>query len=300
MPAPDPADVAALVEEARRAGRADALVQLRELWRDAYLSAATAPATEVDGAAWWVYCIVDDSARIPADLTGVADAPVEIVRAHGLAAVAGAVPAAEFNDERLREHLEDLAWVEHVARAHERVLEAVMERAAIVPLRLCTICLTRERVGELLAEQAAALGAALDRLRGHTEWGLKLFAPAPGAPPPAAEDADGAGYLERKRRLRAQREEAQQQATDRARRLHEALSERAVACTVNPPQQREAHGRDADMLLNAAYLVDDEHAGQLQAVMSEFEVELRPHGYEVELTGPWPPYNFVTAEAVTP
>jgi hypothetical protein len=278
---------------------------LRVAWRDAYLAAATAPAPAaplVDGDAYWVYCVIGaaDAARVPAGAAGLDGAPLEVIAYGELAAVVSSIALAEYNDEQLRRNLEDLAWVERVARAHEATLEAVMATTTIVPLRLCTICLTRERVGELLAEQAAALGAALDRLRGHTEWGLKLFAPAPGAPPPAAEDADGAGYLERKRRLRAQREEAQQQATDRARRLHEALSERAVACTVNPPQQREAHGRDADMLLNAAYLVDDEHAGQLQAVMSEFEVELRPHGYEVELTGPWPPYNFVTAEAVTP
>ena len=308
MPAPEPEDVAALIAEARAAGRADAAAKLRELWRDAYLEAATAtdaprpPApAPTDGSAWWVYCVVAaaDAASVPVGAAGVSpDSPVEIVASGRLAAVVSPVPLAEFNDERLREHLEDLAWVEQVARAHEGVLEAVMSATTIVPLRLCTICLTRERVGALLDGQARELESALEALQGRTEWGLKLFAPPArhAEAAPATED-DGSAYLERKRRARADREQAQRELTDRAQRLHDALGAESVASAVNPPQRPEAHGRDADMLLNSAYLVDDDRRDRLRAIVEELAAEYQHHGFAIELTGPWPPYNFVSPAA---
>ncbi|MEA2126894.1 MAG: hypothetical protein QOI80_3676 [Solirubrobacteraceae bacterium] len=285
MPVPDRADVAALLEEARAAGRADALVLLRERWRDAYLEAATAPPPAA-GDAWWVYCVAAEPVDV--ELPGVAGAPVETVAAHGLHAVVSRVPLSDFGDEPLRDHLEDLAWVERVARAHETVLEAAMERTTIVPLRLCTICLARERVADLLGAQAADLTAALERLRGRSEWGVKLFASRPvEADTPVADD-DGAAYLERKRRAVAQRERAGEDVDA----VHEAIAELAVAAVANPPQHRDAHGRDADMVLNGAYLVEDSRRAELGDLVGR----LAGDGVgELELTGPWPPYNFASA-----
>jgi hypothetical protein len=271
--APDPADVAALLEEARVAGRADALALLRERWRDAYVEAATAAPREGD--AWWVYCVTDRP--VTAEAQGLA--PVELVAAHGLHAVVSRVPLSEFGDEPLRAHLEDLAWVERVARAHEAVLEAAMAEATIVPLRLCTICVTRERVIDLLGTRADELRATLERLRGRSEWGVKLFASRHAEPAVPAED--GASYLERKRQARFARDDAFAQ----AERVHEMIAAIAVGAVANPPQHRDAHGRDADMVLNGAYLIDDARRGELSDVIAGLEGEL-------ELTGPWPPYNF--------
>ncbi|MGI8622098.1 MAG: GvpL/GvpF family gas vesicle protein, partial [Solirubrobacteraceae bacterium] len=276
---------------------------LRELWRSAYLEAAGTPRREpapADGSAWWVYCVVASTAaaRLPDGLRGVVPgAEVETVTGGQLAAVVSAVPLAEFNDERLREHLEDLAWVEHVARAHESVLESVMATTTIVPLRLCTICLSPERVAALLDEQAAGLAPALDALRGRTEWGVKLFGPLAGPTEPEAEAADGSAYLERRRRARGAREEAQRAATDCAQHIHDALGRETVASAVNPPQRPEAHGRDAEMLLNAAYLIDDERREALRGLVESLAAEHEPAGFALELTGPWPPYNFVAPSA---
>jgi hypothetical protein len=51
------------------------------------------------------------------------------------------------------------------------------------------------------------------------------------------------------------------------------------------------------MLLNGAYLVrrDD---GRLREVVAELESLYGPHGVTYELTGPWPPYNFVPRDLV--
>ena len=280
----DRADLEALIEEARKLGRADALAELRVLWRDAYLEAAREPEpAPVDGSAWWVYCVIVAGDPAPAD--------VDVVTSGDLAALVKEVPLAEYNDDRLRQNLEDLAWVERVARAHEAVLESAMTLTTIVPLRLCTICLTRERVAALLDEQREALHASFERLRGRTEWGVKVFAEHRRFEAP--QDSEETAYLERKRRARAARDDAQRAAMECAQRVHEAVERQAIAARVNPPQHAEAHGRDADMLLNAAYLVDEDGRAELHELIAALAAELGPQGFVVELTGPWPPYNFV-------
>jgi hypothetical protein len=298
-------DIAQLIDEARQAARDEVRDILQARWRDAYLreaANAAAPAREErpepqDGTAWWLYCVVAarDVPRLPSGM--------ETVIAGELAAVVTEVPLAEFGDEPLREHLEDLAWVERTARAHEAVLESVMATATIVPLRLCTLCLTRERVTDLLAGQRDELGAALDALRGRAEWGVKVFAEAEAREAALSEteeddDRSEAGaYLERKRRARTAREDAQQRAHDCVQAVHERLEQVAVASAVNAPQRPEAHGRQAEMLLNAAYLVDDERRDALRDAVDALAAEHAPMGFAVELTGPWPPYNFVAPAA---
>lgn len=70
------------------------------------------------------------------------------------------VGLAEFGAEPLRANLNDFAWLERVARAHEAVLEHALRAATIVPLRLCTIYADAERARAMLAERAAELGAS--------------------------------------------------------------------------------------------------------------------------------------------
>jgi hypothetical protein len=48
------------------------------------------------------------------------------------------------------------------------------------------------------------------------------------------------------------------------------------------------------MLFNGAYLVGDRE--RFEEELAQAALEAREHRVELELTGPWPPYNFVPAE----
>jgi hypothetical protein len=47
------------------------------------------------------------------------------------------------------------------------------------------------------------------------------------------------------------------------------------------------------MVLNGAYLVEADDLNDLRAAVAELEQAHRPLGARIELTGPWPPYNFL-------
>lgn len=265
---------------------------------------------EPEGQALWAYCILSagDRNAVSPGASGIdAAGPLEVVVEGALAAVVSPVPLAEFSDERLREHLNDVEWVERVARAHEGVLERLLDHATILPLRLCTLYRDREGVGRMLRGQEAALGQALASLEGRSERGVKLFADpdllieavaADGETSDAAEEPAGTAYMARRRRERAAGERAGEFADAVAQEVHARLERFAEDSRANPLQRPEVHGRDARMLLNGAYLVARNRELEFEEAVSSLRERWGEKGFQLELTGPWPPYNFVSTAAI--
>jgi hypothetical protein len=302
-------DLPGVLAEAREGARAKARGLLEEAFVDALLARAAAPRPSPgSGDGWWVYGVIpaDDADRVRAGLAGVEPgSEVETVVVGELAGLASRVPLSEYDDERIREHLEDLRWVERTARAHEAVLEAALATATVVPLRLCTIYRDRSGVEGLLSADAEHLTEAVERLRGRSEWGLKVFADrarladvARGRAGAAAGDgSEATEYLARKRRDRELRDEIQGLAEACADEAHARLAGAAAGARVNPLQRPEAHGHEGEMVLNGVYLVEAEAGDELAAVAADLRAEYGPLGFELELTGPWPAYNFVAPAA---
>jgi hypothetical protein len=64
--------------------------------------------------------------------------------------------------------------------AHERVLEAIMERGPVLPLRFGTELESEDELAAVLAERRDELARGLERVRGRVELGLRVL-PAPPA-----------------------------------------------------------------------------------------------------------------------
>ena len=52
------------------------------------------------------------------------------------------------------------------------------------------------------------------------------------------------------------------------------------------------------MLLNGAYLVAREREHEFEEASASLREQWEESGFELELTGPWPPYNFVSGSAL--
>lgn len=267
-------------------------------------SAAGAPS----GDALWAYCVLPAGEPIPEDTTGVADGgPLERIEVRDLAALVSRVPLDEFGAAPLRENLNDLAWLERVARTHEAVLDRALGQSTIVPLRLCTIYESEESVREMLEREHDALIRALDALTGRQEWGVKLIADeerlaeearSRSAEANALEDELGArtgggAYMLRRRLERHVREAADSLGAELAEQVHAQLQDQTSAAVVLPPQNPELSGHDGRMLLNGAYLVEAERVDAVRQLVADLEERHRALGARIELTGPWPPYNFL-------
>lgn len=254
--------------------------------------------------AHYVYGVASARTEIPEDLAGIDPRyEVSLVEEEGLAALVSRVSLAEFGEEPLHENLNDVGWLEEKARAHEHVLDVVLQRATVVPLRLCTIYSGEAQVREMLIRERAVMIDALDRLHGKAEWGVKAIA-EPGALDRAAaqragdspEEGDasrGTAYMDRKRHEAQARVAEEEIAAEWASAIHDPLADAAFEALLNPLQRSEVSGHEGDMLLNGVYLVEDSAVSEFNALVERIAGEYRPLGVSVELTGPWPSYNFV-------
>jgi hypothetical protein len=297
--------VEAALDEGAPAGRAAEREPARER------PAAPEPAPQPAGEVQWLYAVGRaESAGSSAGGAGVHGAPVHVVEEGELAALVSPVPLPEFGEAQLTESLNDLSWLEDVARAHQRVVDAAFEEGPVVPLRLCSIYATPERVRELLRDDGARFAEMLAVVDGKQEWSVKLFVdPAllaasagPGEVPGAgggSEDELGTGgaYLARRRSDRAAREAADRLAGELAEEVHARLQDWAADAVVGRPQNPELSGHSGDMLLNGSYLVEAEGAARFAALVDELRTRYDGVGATLELSGPWPPYNFIEADA---
>ena len=143
--------------------------------------------------------------RRPGRAVGLSGAPVELVDHESLQAVVCTVDLDEYGEDALTRNLEDLAWLEDLARTHNAVVFRAAEVATVAPTRLATICSDDASVRAWIADAHDALVSALDRVQGRVEMSVKVHATSAmtdgsGADEPATADGPGAGaaYLHRK------------------------------------------------------------------------------------------------------
>src|SRR3954470_17760584 len=210
------------------------------------------PEASQDELGYYVYGVArGEDAEIPGDLEGVdPQHTVMLVPHRDLVALASRVSLSEFGEEPLHENLNDVEWLEAKARGHERVLDHVLAKMPVVPMRLCTIYRSDGHVRELLEREHDVFADALERLEGKTEWGVKVIAD-PGALERAADEAAGnvdatdaslsagAAYMREKSRAARRRDAADRIAEGWAQEVHDRVATYAVEALLNPLQNPE-------------------------------------------------------------
>lgn len=243
----------------------------------------------------WLYAVVPEGRLPPPETLGVAGETLRAVCGPGLTAVAGSVPRADFDEEPLRAHFEDIAWLERTVRAHHEVVDALAGTGPVLPMRFATLYRDDQRAAAMLHARSEELSAALEQIAGCTEWGVKVYlARLPAAPSPDDQATDeehpGTAYLLRRRTRRQEHSEVLRRRADEARQVHGVLAATATRSTQHPVRTGEGSARSEPMVLNGAYLIDDSRlSGFENAVRS---VAARHPALRVEVTGPWPPYSF--------
>ena len=249
------------------------------------------------GTGCYVYCIAPgERLTFSEPVHGVDDgAELNLVRFQDLQAVTSRVALAEFGQAALAQRAKDTQWLEQKVRAHDQLLKAALASGPVVPFRFCTIVRSEEDVRQVLERHHDRIREALARLTGKKEWGVKVLL-REGAEAPRNDVPSGRWYLERKQNAARREAENRQHADERARKCHEQLASAADVSALLPASQRA--GERA--VLNAAYLVLDAGERKFHALIAAMDERLEPDGLTLEVTGPWPPYNFVNLDLSLP
>ena len=237
----------------------------------------------------YVYCIIEADGRreFPAMGIGGRGDAVYTIHHADLAAVVSDTPVVVYDPTREN------------ALTHEHVIETVMKEFTVVPMSFGTVFRTEDDVVEFLKDTSDALHEVLKRMKDKIEFGLKVNWD-PETVLRAVEEEN-----EEIRRLKEEILSTKQASTYFARmqlgRLVEAaMSERSELYV----REIYDHFRDTatasrhnkpigdKMILNAAFLVERDKAGDFDQKMQEIAQRYAGR-LRFQYTGPWPPYNFV-------
>ena len=264
--------------------------------------------------AFYVYCIAESAAaaQLPADSLPAAieeGSKFEWIEVQNLAALVSRVSLATYNEESLAEHLTDATWTAIRAMRHETVVEYVAKRASVVPLRFGTIYLERDGIEKMLTDRSRGLEEIIEQLRGREEWGVNVYSdravlmstitsvsPVLREMVERAQQASpGQSYLMQKKIDTLKADEVRAAVNRIAEEIEQRLkghSDDARRLRILKVETTE-HG---ELKAKFAFLVKRSGFEEFRDVAERLAQENESAGIRIELTGPWPVYNFVSFE----
>jgi hypothetical protein len=265
------------------------------------------PNTTMSTSGTYVYCVVSAKRRpkvrrrLPR-LPGMGSVRLLAVDRQLWLVVADA-PLDQYGERRLNKRLSDLEWVSRAAIAHEAVVEAFVSHQTLVPMKLLTIFNSDARAVEQVLQTRRRLDRLLRRVAGHLEWGVRVTFRGPtvsrqlgtGDRPriKTRDDARGAGarYLSLKKAQREAETERARHGSQTLKDVYDRLS--AQSTLARRRSSSELPLRNGPLLLDAAFLVPRSRMRAFRSSAMREGTRLGRLGYQLLLTGPWPPYTFV-------
>lgn len=268
------------------------------------------------GRAYYLYCVGERGALAPLYAEGPPppiepDARYVMIDEGRLSAVTSLVSLADYGEEALRARMTDATWVAVRAMRHEKVVEHFARRASVVPLRFGAIYLERENVERMLFEKQDELLRIIERLRGREEWGLNLYSDRArlkeeivslsprlrGLSEQAAASSPGQAYLIRKKIDSERDAEARAQ----LRRVVAEIEQELTAASATAAYARlrvlkDEGGEQGELAAKLAFLVERGSFAEFRAAAERLAQKYEGAGFRLELTGPWPAYNFAAGE----
>jgi hypothetical protein len=240
------------------------------------------------------------NARTLAKLPALPDAapPRAVALTDDISLVVADVAAGTYRAEAIEARLSDLDWVGRCGTAHHAVADALAAKHTIVPLRPFTLFSNETRAWETFAALAAQLEAALDQVSGKAEWVLRIGQPDParvtarsGSGRKPMPPTSGTSFLAQKAAAKRSASELAARVRRDAAGVFEALADVADQSNERPPVP------GTGLLLDAAFLVPERQTASFKRVLEAEAKGLLGDGCRVSLTGPWPPYSFVSLDS---
>lgn len=264
-----------------------------------------------DGA-FYVYCIAEtvEVKALFADSLPLAiedNAGLELISADDFAAVTSRVPLSMYGEDSLNENLSDASWTALRAMRHERVVEHFAKRTSVVPLRFGTIYLERNGIEFMLVDASGDLKEIITRIRGCEEWGVNVFSDRQklleaivGLSPRlrdlsqlAQNASPGQAYLLQKK--------VESLRTDEARVILGRMVDEVEANLLRKTKAgkrlrllKVESTENGDLKAKFAFLVEKSAFDNFREEAERLANEMNAAGIRLELTGPWPVYNFTS------
>jgi hypothetical protein len=251
--------------------------------------------------ATYLYCLVradhaPSLAGVPAGLSGMKP-PHALDAGQSLWLIAADAPLSRYGSAPIEKGLQDLDWVSACATGHEQVIEHFTVAGAVVPMKLFTLFSSDARALTYVQKNRRQLNATIRRVTGCREWGVRISlnraraaaVARAGAQAAAGKASQGTQFLLLKKKEKDLTLELRENAALESAKSYQELARFGKDACRLPIVQGES---GTSVVLDAAFLIPALKEAGFQAAVKQLSTRLAKT-FDVALSGPWPPYNFV-------
>lgn len=235
----------------------------------------------------YAYCIIDSSEQLNGSISGLEGASVYNIPYNDIGIVSSDLSGKVVTDE-------------NTVMTHEKVIETLMEKYTVLPMRFHTVFRKEENVILMMQRLYDEFQINLQRLCGKVEIGLKVLWNGKEVKARIIEGMNGDGSIRQTNG-----------ASPGRNLLEEKLIEYRVDNAFNQEADRSIEGinnmlngyiadrsykrlQTENLLLDAAYLVEKERIAHFREIFGKIQAKYCDFRYL--LSGPWPPFSFVNIE----
>lgn len=265
---------------------------------------------------FYVYCIRQLTNTFSTGTKGVKFAKsTKVFPFKDIEAIVGEVDPSKFDGEKIKEKLlNDVKWAEENVRAHHEVIDQAFQIGVVIPMKFGTMYKNKESLVEMLAKYYLQFTNVISQLQDKKEWGVKAylnhkkFIESLKKKNKEIQKLEKRGsslpegmrwYTERKiDEIIAQ--VLEEETEEKLRYLVEKLEKYSEKVRMNEALSKDIQEPDREMIMNVACLVKNDALQSFKDLFHELAKETKHKGILLELTGPWPPYNFVEIKNENP
>lgn len=223
-------------------------------------------------------------------------------------AIVGELDPSKFDEEKVKSKLlNDHRWAEENIRRHHEVVDQAFQASVVIPMKFGTMYKTRKSLVKMFVEYYPKFKNLISRLQDKKEWGIKAHLDHKKCIEGLKKKNKGIQKLERRRssvpegmRWYTERKideivskEFEEEAEKEFQHLVEKLEKHSEKMLLNEVFSKDIQEPGREMIMNAACLVKNDALQSFRDFFHELTKDARHKGILLELTGPWPPYNFV-------
>jgi len=222
----------------------------------------------------------------------------------GVYAVASQVDLDEYGENSIESRLEDMVWVEDKARRHFNIQQYLFSTSTFIPVRFCTIYTDEGHLREFISLNSDKFLQAFCYFADKDEWTFKAYCDKRKFLEQNMEEerqllckqlenvSKGVYYFA----LKKQENTIENQAKEKLGKIRDDIWEHIKAnvddATLNKNLSRQVTERREEMIMNVALLVSRNRMSSFKKECEILEESLGRLNINIELTGPWPVYNF--------
>lgn len=256
----------------------------------------------------YLYCLVNSKAE---SILQLMNKDLKLIEINGLYFVVKYVSTTDFSEENFQQNVTDISWLDHKVREHLSVINSMMEEHTVIPFKFGTIFNSVANIETFATEYADSLSENFKTIVGSEEWSVKIYCSrnllieklddlstesAQLSDEIRQSSAGKAFFLKKKKTVLAEREIAELCNTY-GQEYYDAFHQLSESTKLLPLTPSEITGRKDTIMLNASFLVHKDKVAELVRSADSFRLRDEPRGFAIELTGPWPPFSFISIKA---